>query len=55
MFQNLDILAMSADFRSEQFESAGRAVAYVGMEAFGEFGEVEEKKPRQSSGQVVKR
>lgn len=48
-------MAMSTDFRSGEAESAGRAVENVGMEAFGEFGGVEEKRPKQSSGQVVRR
>ena len=46
---------MSTDFRSGELESAGRAAWYVGMEVFGEFGGVEEKRPKQSSGQVVRR
>lgn len=46
---------MSTDFIAGEAESAGRAVGYVGMEAFGEFEGVEEKRPRQSSGQVVRR
>lgn len=55
LLRNLDVLAMSTDFRSGEAESAGRAVENVGMEAFGEFGGVEEKRPKQSSGQVVRR
>ena len=50
--QEVDVLAMSTDFKSGEAESAGRAVWYV-TEAFGEFGGVEKKRPKQSSGQVV--
>lgn len=53
--RNSDVLAMSTDFRSGDKDSVGRAVEYVGVEAFGEFGGVEEKRPKQSSGQVVRR
>lgn len=53
--QNLDVLAMSTDLMSGEAESAGRAEEYVGKEAFGELGGVEEKRPKQSSGQVVRR
>ena len=55
LLRNLDVLAMSTDFKSGELESAGRAVGYVGMEAFGESGGVEEKRPKQSSGHVVRR
>lgn len=48
-------MAMSTDLISGEAESAGRAVEYVGIEAFGEFGGVEEKMPKQSSGHVVRR
>ena len=53
--RNEDVLAMSTDFRWGEAESAERAVGYVGMEALGEFEGVEEKRPKQSSGQVVRR
>lgn len=53
--RKLDVLAMSTDFRSGEAEHVGRAVGYVGMEAFGESGRVEEKRPKQSSGHVVRR
>ena len=46
---------MSTDFRSGVAESAGWAAEKVGKEAFGEFDETEEKRPKQSSGQVVRR
>ena len=46
---------MSTDFRSGEAESARWAVTKVGMDAFGELGWVEEKRPKQSSGQVVRR
>ena len=49
------IMAMSTDLMSGEAESAGRAVGYVGVEVFGEFGGVVEKRPKQSSGQVVRR
>lgn len=51
----LDILAISTDFRSGKAESAGWAVENVGMEALGEVGRVEEKRPKQTSGQVLRR
>ena len=55
ILRNLHILAMSTDFRSGVAESAGWAAEKVGKEAFGEFDETEEKRPKQSSGQVVRR
>ena len=53
--RNVDILAISTDFRSGEAESAGWAAENVGMKALGEVGGVEEKRPKQSSGQVVRR
>ena len=53
--RKLDILAISTDFRSGVAESAGWAAEKVGKEVFGEFDGTEEKRPKQSSGQVVRR
>ena len=53
--RNIDLLAMSTDFRSGEVESAGRAVGYVGMKVFGDSAGVEEKRPKHSSGQVERR
>ena len=53
--RKLDILAISNDFRSGVAESAGWAAEKVGKEVFGEFDGTEEKRPKQSSGQVVRR
>ena len=53
--RNIHILAMSTDFRSGVAESAGWAAEKVGKEAFGELDGTEEKRPKQSSGQVVRR
>ena len=46
---------MRTDFRSGEAESAGWETEKVGKEAFGEFDGTEEKRPKQSSGQVVRR
>ena len=53
--RDLHILAISTDFRSGVAESAGWAAEKVGKEVFGEFDGTEEKRPKQSSGQVVRR
>ena len=53
--RNFHILAISTDFRSGVAESAGWAAEKVGKEVFGEFDGTEEKRPKQSSGQVVRR